>query len=161
MADFKKYGILPEKGRKYENIIYVIALIYEKYIRIISDYLAKFNLSPAKFNLLMVVCFQGGKDGITQVAIGGKLIVSAGNITGLVEKLVKDGLVTRETNPQNRRENKIKITPKGRTLIDKVWPGYNDLANKMTDIIPPSEQPRLSKILESWFIGMDTIRLNK
>ncbi|WP_424245945.1 DNA-binding MarR family transcriptional regulator [Elusimicrobium posterum] len=158
MADFRNYGIEPEKGRKYENIIYVMALIYDMYMSEISHYLAQYDLSPAKFNLLMVVAYQGGAKGITQVAIGEKLIVSPGNITGLVEKLVKDGFITRTQNPQSRRENIIKITAKGQKLIDKVWPGYDALAKKMTDILPGADQANLTKILEKWFGAMKDVK---
>lgn len=151
MTDFRAYGINPEKGRKYENIIYVIALIYETYMEKVSKYLAQYKLSPAKFNLLMIVRYQGKAEGITQVAISERLIVSAGNITGLVERLVKDGLITRKQNPDNRRENIIKVTPKAEKLIDSLWDGYDKLVQELTNAVAAKDQPELAKILEAWF----------
>lgn len=154
MADFSKYGIDPAKDRKYENVIYVLALVYEEYMALVSKHLARYKLSPTKFNLLMIVEYQGGKDGISQVAIGERLIVSAGNITGLVERLVRDGLLTREQNPNNRRENIIRTTPKAVELIEEVWPGYDDLVRKLTDIVPAKEQAHLGKVFERWLEGI-------
>lgn len=151
MADFTAYGINPEKGRKYENIIYVMALIYEAYMDKVSKYLAQYKLSPAKFNLLMIVRHQGGEEGITQVAISERLIVSAGNITGLVERLVKDGLITRKQNPKSRRENIIKITPKAEKLIDSLWGGYDTLVKDLTNLVSQKDQAILTKILDDWF----------
>ena len=154
MSDLSRYGIDPSKGRKYENIVYVMALVYEEYMDIMSKYLSKYGLSPAKFNLLIVVQYQGGNNGISQVAISERLIVSAGNITGLVERLVKEGLLTRRQNPRSRRENIIKTTPKAAKLIEDLWPGYDALVKKLTDIIPAKDRPHFAKTLENWFEGI-------
>lgn len=151
MADFRAYGINPEKGRKYENIVYVMALVYDAYVDRVSKYLAQYRLSPSKFNLLMIVRYQGGADGITQAAISERLIVSAGNVTGLVERLSKEGLITRKQNPENRRENRIKVTPKAEKLLDELWPGYDKLVKDLTNLVPKKDQPQLAKILEGWF----------
>lgn len=154
MIDLNKYGVNQQKGRKYENIIYMLALIYNRYEKIISEYLADYNMTIGKFNILMAVCYKGKEKGISQVSIGESLIVSAGNITILVEKLVKEGFVTRVQNPENRRENIIKITKKGGTLIEKIWPGYDKLIEEMTNKLPKKEHERCSKMLGEWYSNL-------
>ncbi len=154
MGDFERYGILPQKGRKYENIIYVMALIYGLINKEVEEYFRKFNLTSYKFNILMVVGFQNEGKGISQVEIGRHLITTPGNITKLVEALCKEELVTRVQNPASRRENIIKITPKGRKLIDKLWPEYDALLKSRTDILPKDKQEELAEILKNWFLGL-------
>ena len=58
------------------------------------------------------------------------------------------------TNPASRRENIIKITPKGRKLIDKLWPEYDALLKSRTDILPKDKQEELAEILKNWFLGL-------
>lgn len=48
------------------------------------------------------------------------MAVSTAAMTGTVDRLVKCGYVTRESEPQDRRVIKIKITLKGRELIKKI-----------------------------------------
>lgn len=154
MGDFEKYGILPQKGRKYENIIYVMALIYGLINKEVEAYFRKFNLTSYKFNILTVVGFQNEGKGISQVEIGRRLITTPGNVTKRVEALYKEGLITRVQNPASRRENIIKITPKGRKIIDKLWPQYDALLRSRTDILPKGKQEHLAQTLKNWFLGL-------
>jgi len=43
-----------------------------------------------------------------------RMMVSAGNVTSLVERLVQIGYVERGTDPNDRRSQLIRMTPKGR-----------------------------------------------
>ena len=157
MDNFKKYGILPEKGRKYENIIYVMAMIYGMLEREIAGYFQKHNSTMPKFNILMIVAFQNEGRGINQVEIAKRLITTAGNITKLVESLYRDKLITRIQNKNNRRENIVKITPQGQAFIDKLWPEYDKLLKKRTDLISAANQEKMSAILKNWFFDLETI----
>ena len=157
MKNFEQYGILPQKGRKYENIIYVMAMIYGMLEREIATYFQKHNLSMPKFNILMAAAFQNEGKGINQVEIGRHLITTAGNITKLVESLYKDKLLTRVQNKDNRRENIIKITPKGRAFIEKIWPEYDNLLKSSTDLISAANQEKMSEILKNWFFDLETV----
>ena len=42
------------------------------------------------------------------------LMVTGGNVTGLTDQLVKEGLVRREDDPEDRRSYRVALTPKGR-----------------------------------------------
>lgn len=151
MKDLSIYGVNPAKGRSYENIVYALALVYNILQRRVEAYLALYDLSAVQFNLLMLAAYQNNGDGINQVELSKRLIASASNITKLVEKSVKAGLVLRKQNLRNRRENIIRIAPKGQELIAVVWPEYDRLVRAMTDKIPPDQQQTAEKILNEWF----------
>ena len=157
MGDFKKYGILPEKGRKYENIIYVFEMIHGMLEREIAAYFQKHNFTMSKFNILTVVAFQNEGRGMNQVEIGSCLITTAGNVTKLIESLHKDKFVTRVQNKDNRRENIIKITPKGRAFIEKLWPQYDELLKKRANLIPIKKQEVFAEALKDWFQKLEDI----
>lgn len=158
MTDLEKYGVDRGKGRKYESIVYTLALIYGKYEKCISEYLSEYGMTIGKFNILMAVRYVGKEEGVSQVAIKDRLIVSAGNITTLAEKLVKDGLISRKQNPESRRENIIKITKKGTDLIEKIWPRYNELIEDMANKIPKKEHEYFSKILAQWYSNLSEVK---
>lgn len=150
MKDLSRYGINPAKNRPYENITYALALVYNVLNAQVEAYFAPHGLTPVQFNLLMLAAYQNGGEGLSQAQMGKRLIASASNVTKLVEKSVREGLLNRVQNPQNRRENIINITAKGQKLIDKVWPEYDQLVRRLTDYIPAPQQPAAAKLLTRW-----------
>ncbi|MDO5764270.1 MAG: MarR family transcriptional regulator [Elusimicrobiales bacterium] len=150
MKDLSRYGINPAKNRPYENITYALALVYNVINAQVENCLAPCGLTPVQFNLLMLAAYQNGGNGLKQAEMGKRLIASASNVTKLVEKSVKEGLLSRVQNPQSRRENIIKITAKGQQLIDKVWPAYDQLVRRLTDRIPAKRQRAAAEILNNW-----------
>lgn len=53
-------------------------------------------------------------DGLTMSELSGQLLVSNGNVTAIVARLVADGLITRTQDRSDRRVLRVKLTAKGR-----------------------------------------------
>lgn len=158
MVDLRQYGILEEKERSYENIAYVTALIYNTCERKISRLLSEYGISTAQFNVLVMVKSQNLEDGgLTQVDIGKRLIVSAGGITRLIDKLVSQNFLVVKQNKNNRRENLVTITTKGVELVEAIWPNYDALIKDLTDFIPQKKQQEFANILAEWFIKLQEV----
>lgn len=149
--DLKSFGVNVGKGKYYEEIVYSTALIYNVLNSEISSYLKSFNLTPGKFNALMTVKHQGGEEGMSQVDVSKKLIVSASNMTKLFDKLEKEGLVTRTGLEGDKRVNMTKITAKGAKLLDEVWPGYLNIIKGLIAKLKVEDQKDLSVLLRKWF----------
>lgn len=52
-------------------------------------------------------------DGQTLAALSRSMLVTAGNLTGLVDRAARDGLVERRADPGDRRAWRVHVTPKG------------------------------------------------
>ncbi|MEY8839037.1 MarR family winged helix-turn-helix transcriptional regulator [Cribrihabitans sp. XS_ASV171] len=59
-------------------------------------------------------------EGMRMSELSQHLVVSNGNVTGLVDRLVAEGLVERETQQSDRRAFVVRITGKGRTLMEEM-----------------------------------------
>ena len=55
--------------------------------------------------------------GLTFVELSRRLLVTAGNLTGIVDRLHAEGLVRRAVHPADRRAFRLTLTPKGRRLV--------------------------------------------
>ena len=86
------YGVKTGDDKYYEEIFYGAAAVFSVLEREVSSYLGKYKLSPAKYNTLMIIKHQAKKDGISQIEICKQLIVTASNMTRLLDKLQKEGL---------------------------------------------------------------------
>lgn len=63
-----------------------------------------------------------GSEGMTMSQLSQRMMVTNGNVTGLVDRLEKEGLVQREADPDDRRSNRVSLTPAGRTRFNEMFP---------------------------------------
>ena len=54
------------------------------------------------------------EDGLKMSELSGVLLVSNGNVTGIVDRLANDGLLVRVPVPGDRRAHRVRMTRKGR-----------------------------------------------
>jgi len=78
---------------------------------------AEYGLSVAKFEFLAQV--ERYPEGITLGRISENLKVTSGNVSGLVSRLLADGLITKKMAQEDRRSFIVRFTPKGKKLFDK------------------------------------------
>jgi DNA-binding MarR family transcriptional regulator len=62
------------------------------------------------------------EDGQTLAALSRRMLVTAGNLTGLVDRAERDGVVERRADPRDRRLSRVFLTAKGRELITQILP---------------------------------------
>ena len=154
MDYFKSYGIEIGLGKFHEETIYGTVLVYTAIFNEISDYLDQFGLTPAKFNVMMIIKHQGQEAGISQVDIGNRLMVTASNMTRLLEKLGREGLISRSALIGDKRVKVIKVTPKGSKLLDKAWPGYEETVKRLANHLSKEEQKIVAQLTQKWFYSL-------
>lgn len=150
MNQLKNAGIEVEEGRYHEEAIYSLALLYNLIDNAVSAHLNQFQLSPAKFNVLMVVKHQGGEQGISQVDISKRLIVTSSNMTRLLDRLEQEKLIFREDQQGDRRVNLVRISERGSALLDAAWPGYTKTLKDLMSAVPEPDQKTLTRVLSRW-----------
>ena len=134
MSILRELGMQERGDKLKETFLYTLASCYVLCEKEISDTLAPHGLSPVKMNALLVIKHIGKKRGIPQVEICKKMVVTAGNMTGLVSRLRRQKLVNRCVSSGDRRVNLIKITKKGSDLLDKVWPVYKQEVDRVVSL---------------------------
>jgi DNA-binding MarR family transcriptional regulator len=72
----------------------------------------RFATTLPRFDVLAAL--DRAPDGLMMSALSSQLLVSNGNVTAIVSRLVEDGLVTRTQDRDDRRILRVKLTPKGR-----------------------------------------------
>jgi DNA-binding MarR family transcriptional regulator len=56
-------------------------------------------------------------NGMTLGELSERMMVSAGNVTGLIERLVEQGLIARRASPKDRRVQLVNLTAEGRRVF--------------------------------------------
>ncbi len=147
----EKTEIYMRPRNPHSKLIYITGMLWNTLNEGLEKTLAQVGLNNSKFNILMIIRFVGGENGIQQNEISKQLLVTASNITKLLDKLEIDELITRNNKDGDRRVKIIKITEKGSGLIDKIWVDYNKTVNALTPNMTDDELDALTDKLVTWY----------
>src|ERR1035441_1696400 len=94
----------------------------------------RWDLSPSQFNVLNLLHLNPG--GLSQTDLSRQLIMHRSNLTGLVDRLEKRGLVARREVAADRRAYSVVLTTAGAMLLRDILPRYYDEAARVWDRLP-------------------------
>ena len=109
----------------------------------VSIELERSGLTMGQFGVLEALLHLGP---MCQRTLGQKLLRSGGNITLVAGNLEKHGWVRRERQKDDRRMIVIHLTPRGRKLIETVFPQHAQSIREKLSVLKPGEQERLRHI---------------
>lgn len=88
----------------------------KKLQRLVALDLKRYGLTDAKFGVLRA--FED-RESCTMSEIVPWVLVGNSGITGIIDRMERDGLVTRTGGVKDARERHVRLTPKGRQLLDE------------------------------------------
>ena len=86
-------------------------------------------------------------EGMTPGGLTRELLVTAGNVTGIVERLSSLGLVERHAVPEDRRAVRIRLTVKGQKLMRRAIPRHRRQVGTLFAPFEAGELARLRDLL--------------
>ena len=86
-------------------------------------------------------------DGLTMSELSARMMVSNGNITGLTDRLVEEGLVKRMTAEADRRRMQVRLTPAGKKAFDQMTPAHESWIEAVTSGLSRAEMQQLMQLL--------------
>ncbi len=89
----------------------------------------QFSLTLPQFDVLAALVRK--PDGITMTELSRMLIVSNGNVTGSIDRLVAERLVARQPAPNDRRSFLVRLTPHGQAEFATVARAHAQWVDKM------------------------------
>lgn len=86
--------------------------------------------------------------GLTMSALSEQLLVSNGNVTGIVERLVQDGLVVRTSDASDRRTTFVRMTPKGEQSFATMAQAHEGWVDELLGGLAPADFDALDGLLQ-------------
>lgn len=83
------------------------------------------------------------QDGMKMGALSQALLVSNGNVTQLVQTLIREGLVEMRTLPSDRRSSIVRLTPDGQQLFAKLARAHQDWIDQLLRGLDYTQRERL------------------
>jgi DNA-binding MarR family transcriptional regulator len=104
-----------------------------------------FDITLPRFDVLAQL--DRARDGLTMSELSDHLMVSNGNITGLVDRLVSEGLIDRGPAPDDRRRSRVKLTPAGKRAFDAMTPTHEGWIDDLFAGLSRAEMAELLTLL--------------
>ncbi len=121
-----------------------IAICYQKGGQRLAAGLRPLELTVAQFDALANLYLE---DGISQQQLAHQLLVTKGNLTGLIGRLADRELVTRSADPNDGRAYRVKLTKTGRRLTRRALEVQRRLVSEMMGALDLAERETLRKLL--------------
>lgn len=131
------------------NIMIASALLDDRFEKLIS----KFGITGSQYNVLRIL--RGVyPDGHPRCEISMRMIRKAPDITRLIDRLEKQGLVKRDRSDTDRRMSITRITEKGLRAVEEITPHLHQEHKKITKDLTQAQCGELSNLLEKLYRNM-------
>jgi DNA-binding MarR family transcriptional regulator len=108
--------------------------------------LAGFGLTPPQFFVLRSIALHGEHP--TMTALADDTLQHCATLTGVVDRLVRMGLVTRRRDDHDRRQVLVELTSAGREALAKVRQGREGRLRQTLSHMLPQEAAELLRLLQ-------------
>jgi DNA-binding MarR family transcriptional regulator len=95
------------------------------------------------------------EEGMTPGELTRELLVTAGNVTGIVDRLARLGLAERRPVPHDRRAVRVRLTVRGRQLMRRIIPRHRRDVAVLLARVPAGDLARLRDLLGSLARSLD------
>ena len=105
----------------------------------------RFDLTGAQWKIIVVLSI---KEGITQKNIADMAFVEAPTLVPIIDKMEKEGYLTRQPDPKDRRNNLIFMTKKSKDIVDPIIDSVLEVRNIGLRKISKKDMEIARKVLE-------------
>lgn len=117
---------------------------YQTISRVERESLAPFKLTTAQFDALSHL---SRSPGLSQQALAERLLVTKGNICGLIDRLEIAGLVERQDVPHDRRSYQLYLTDAGFQVFQQAAPVLEQRLQQVFNVLAEEELQSLTGLL--------------
>lgn len=137
--------------RLWLNILRLHGLVFGDLNRQLLD---ETGLSLAKFDAMAQLA--RNPDGLSMGKLSGALKVTNGNVSGLVNRLIKDGMVVKAMSADDRRSFSAKLTDAGLTTFKQASEAHNRILAELLRAVSDQDMVEASAALRGILESMQT-----
>jgi DNA-binding MarR family transcriptional regulator len=105
----------------YLKVLRPLVEAYLAFSREDNRHIRAMHLTPSQFDVISTL---GDTESMTCTELSAATLVTKGTLTGVLDRLESKGLIQRDVVEADRRRTKIRLTEKGQTLFEKIFPAH-------------------------------------
>jgi DNA-binding MarR family transcriptional regulator len=128
--------------------------------RVMQPYFARFGITGAKWGVLRNLhrAEQGeGLGGLRLTDLSQRLLIRPPSVMGVLDRLERAGLVARLECAADRRTKRVRLTEKGRQLVERVLQVHRGQIEAVMGSLDRDEQDQLHRLLCKLREGMERL----
>ena len=104
----------------------MLLTLHARIVEIIDADLRSAGGIPLQHYDVLIELFESEKKQLRMYELAQRVVLSRSSITRLVDRLAEQGLLTRRTDPADRRGSYAVLTEAGETALRESWPFYRE-----------------------------------
>jgi DNA-binding MarR family transcriptional regulator len=165
LRDLPKYESIRQQSERYPQIdpraVEAFLVLWRTATDTLSAFecfLGKHGMSQGKFTVLMILN-RNPEQGVNPSELADRAGVTRATMTGLLEGLEREKLISRQGDRVDRRRAVVRLTPAARTMLDGLLPDYfSQLHLLMTDL-SEGDKEQLTELLMRISSRLPEVRL--
>ena len=138
-VDVSPQGVIGRLHRLANHLTAQLCLVY-----------ARFGLSEGEFDVLATLRRAGEPYELAPGRLAEHTMVTSGGLTKRLDRLERNGLVTRRRSEADGRGRVVGLTPAGKALIDRAFEEHMRNERRLLDELEPAEAEQLEALLRTW-----------
>ena len=122
----------------------------------LGEQLAGHDLQPGWFDLLAALRRAGEPYELNPTQLMRATMLSSGGMTKRIDRLVDEGLIERRPDPNDRRGTLVRLTARGRKLIDEALPAHVANEAELLARLTAHERSVLDGILRKLLLELES-----
>ena len=98
--------------------------------------------------------------GLRMGELSRRMMVTSGNVTGITDQLVDEGLVRRVESPDDRRAYLVKLTPAGKRSFDRMAKAHEQWVIELLAGLSATDREQLNRLLAKVKQHVNTIEVS-
>jgi DNA-binding MarR family transcriptional regulator len=143
-VDLRPQGVIGRLHRLAAHLTEELCIVYRRY-----------GLSEGEFDVLATLRRAGAPYERAPGELAQFTMVTTGAMTKRIDRLERDGLVTRRRSTSDGRGRVVALTPAGRRLIDKAFAEHMRNERRLLDQLTPAQATQLEAILTAWLAHVE------
>jgi DNA-binding MarR family transcriptional regulator len=123
------------------NLIVTSSLINNKLQKILKQY----DIAPPQYNVLRILKGQY-PNAVSVNIIKERMMDANSDVSRIIDRLYKKGLVLRKECPHDRRQKDVSLTQKGMELLNKI--NLTDFEDELISVLNDDEKIQLNYLLD-------------
>lgn len=163
LRDLPKYEAIEQRARRYPEIDPAAVVSYLVLLRVASDvlaaietYLARHDMSQGRFTVLALLN-RNPDEPMSPSDLAARSGVTRATMTGLLDGLEREKFVRREPDQKDRRMLLVELTPRGRKMLDGIFPDYYRRIAKMMGHLTEAQKKTLVELLNQVTPGLSAM----
>ncbi|MER5419112.1 MarR family winged helix-turn-helix transcriptional regulator [Streptosporangium roseum] len=137
--DVSPQGVIGRLHRLAGHLTEQLCVVYRRY-----------GIGEGEFDVLAALRRAGAPFERAPGELAAFTMVTTGAMTKRVDRLERDGLVTRRPSENDGRGRVVALTPAGKELIDRAFTEHMRNERRLVEELPPGEAAQLESLLATW-----------